>query len=276
MGRVMPSPIIIGVAPTGARRTRADHPALPLTIAEIAREAAVCREAGAVLLHLHVRDRDGRHTLDPDLYREAMAAVRREAGPDLIIQITTEAVGRFTVAEQMATVRAVRPEAVSLAVREIVPDAAAEPTAAAFLAECAGRGTLLQYIVYTPDDLARCQDLVARGVIPGRHASVLFVLGRHAEGQVSRPDDLSPFLAVYALHRPWFLCAFGAQEGACALAAAERGGHARVGFENNLALADGSPAPGNAALVAQLAAGAARIHRALATYSEAVALLTGR
>jgi uncharacterized protein (DUF849 family) len=269
-------PLVIGVAPTGARRTRADHPALPLTVPEIAREAAACREAGAVLLHLHVRDREGRHTLDPGIYRQAIAAVRREAGPELIVQITTEAVGRFTVAEQMAAVRAVQPEAVSLAVRELVPDAGAEREAAAFLAECATRGTLLQYIAYAPGDLERVHDLAARGVLPDRGASVLFVLGRYAEGQRSRPEDLEPFLAAYALGAPWFVCAFGPEEGACALAAAARGGHARVGFENNLLLSDGRPAASNADLVAQLARGAAALRRAVASHSEALALLAGR
>ena len=67
--------------------------ALPITPDEIAREAARCAEAGASLLHLHVRDDEGRHSLDAGRYRETIAAVRQSVGDALVIQITTEAVG---------------------------------------------------------------------------------------------------------------------------------------------------------------------------------------
>lgn len=269
----MTGPTVVAVAPNGARRTRADHPALPITPAELAREAAACHERGATLLHLHVRDAGGAHTLDPEAYRDAIAAVRREAGPGLIVQMTTEAVGRFTPAEQMAAVRAVRPEAVSLAIRELVPDAAAEPAAAAFLAECAAAGTMLQLIVYTPEDVARYHALAARGVVPASPVSVLLVLGRYTPGQVSSPADLDPLLAAYRGPAPWFVCAFGRDELACALAAAARGGHARIGFENNLHLADGRVAPDNAALVEQLAGALWAAGGRPATAAEARALL---
>src|SRR5512133_1700151 len=102
-------PIIVGVAPSGARRKQAEHPGVPMTDDELARDAAACRERGATLLHLHVRDAAGRHSLDADLYRDAIAAVRRAAGPQLIIQITTEAIGRFTPRAQIAAVHAVAP-----------------------------------------------------------------------------------------------------------------------------------------------------------------------
>src|SRR3546814_7478658 len=97
-------PFAIAVAPNGARRTRADPPRLPMTAAEIARDAAEAREAGAAMIHLHVRDGDGRHTLDAGLYRDATAAVRRAVGDGLVVQITTEAVGRYPPAEQMAEI----------------------------------------------------------------------------------------------------------------------------------------------------------------------------
>ncbi len=131
---VEPSPLIVIVAPTGPRKTKDDHPALPLTTAEIAAAAAACRDAGAAMIHLHVRDRDGRHSLDPDAYRAVIAAVRREAGDDMIIQMTSEAAGRYGPDEQIAMVRELKPEAVSLVLREIVPDAAHETAAASFLA----------------------------------------------------------------------------------------------------------------------------------------------
>ena len=60
----------IMIAPNGARLKRADHPALPETIAEIVSTALACAKAGADGIHAHVRDSDGNHTLDEGLYRE--------------------------------------------------------------------------------------------------------------------------------------------------------------------------------------------------------------
>ncbi len=262
-------PLIIAVAPSGARKTTADHPTLPITPEAIAATAAACREAGAAMIHLHVRDAEGRHTLDVGAYRDATAAVRRAVGEDLVVQVTSEAVGLYGPEAQMAMVRDLRPEAVSLAVKEIVPDAASEPRAAEFLAWVGREGILPQYIVYSADDLARFDDLVARGVVPGERHAVLFVLGRYAADQTSRPVELLPFLAANARAHVWSLCAFGPREAACAVAAAALGGHARVGFENNLHLADGSLAPDNAALVAAVADGAAVIGRPLADADQA-------
>ena len=89
------APLILAVAPNGARKTRADHPAMPVTAEECARAAAACREAGAAMIHLHVRDADQKHSLDAGAYADAIAAVRRETGDAMIIQMTTEAVGVY-------------------------------------------------------------------------------------------------------------------------------------------------------------------------------------
>lgn len=248
-------PVILAVAPNGARKTKADHPALPIAPAEIAATALACRAAGAAMIHLHVRDAEGRHSLDVAAYRAASEAVRDAVGRDLVIQVTSEAVGVYSPEAQMAMVRALRPEAVSLAIREIVPDTAGEAAAGEFLAWLRAEGVLPQYILYSDDDLRRFDDLVARGVVPAGRQAVLFVLGRYAKDQTSEPKDLLPFLAANARGHLWAVCAFGPRETACAVAAAALGGHARVGFENNLHLPDGTLAPDNAALVAAVAEG---------------------
>lgn len=267
-------PAIVTVAPNGARRTKADHPVLPMTPDEIAREAAACREAGAAMLHLHVRDAAGGHTLDADAYRAAIAAVRRAVGGTLILQMTTEAVGRYRPDEQMAAVRSVRPEAVSLAIAELIPDEAGERSAAEFLWWLERERTLAQYILYSADDVRRFAALRRRGIVPGARPFVLYVLGRYAKDRSSVPADLVPFLAAAeGQDWHWAMCAFGPKEGACAFAAAALGGHPRVGFENNLFLTDGRIAPDNAALVAQVADGTRRIGRPLADADAARALL---
>jgi len=262
-------PVILAVAPNGARKTKADHPALPITAEEIAATAAACRVAGAAMIHLHVRDPDGGHSLDAATYRDAIAAVGAAVGRDLVVQVTSEAVGIYGPEEQMAMVRELKPEAVSLAVREIVPDGAAEPAAAAFLAWLAAEGILPQFILYSDEDLRRFDDLVARGVVPGERQLVLFVLGRYTKDKTSEPKDLMPFLAANTRDHVWSVCAFGPRETACAVAAAALGGHARVGFENNLHLPDGSLAADNAALVAAVAEGLRAIGARPATADEA-------
>ncbi len=257
------APFILAVAPNGARRTAADHPALPVTPAEIARTAAACRAAGASLLHLHVRDAAGRHVLDADAYRAATAAVRAAVGEAMIVQVTTEAVGRYRPAEQMALVRELRPEAVSLAVRELIPEDGAEAEAARFLAEIHRDGTLVQYIVYDRCEAARLLSLVRRGIVPQARPAVLFVLGRY-DGTAAMPRDLCGFVGAWCDRGPWAVCAFGPAESACVAVAAAFGGHGRVGFENNLWRPGGGLAEDNAEPCRRAAAAAALCGRPIA------------
>jgi uncharacterized protein (DUF849 family) len=183
-----------------------------------------------------------------------------------VLQVTTEAVGIYTPAQQIATVHALHPEAISVALREVLPDAAHAPAAEAFFAWLWQENIVTQYILYDTEDVAHYWRLRASGAIrPGRHW-VLFVLGRYSKGQLSSPSDLLPFLAAWqsgaqALDEavttpPWAMCAFGPREAECALAAVLQGGHARIGFENNLYLPDGSVSPDNAASLGALTAAA--------------------
>lgn len=267
-------PLVIAVAPNGARRTKADHPALPITPADLAETAALCVDAGAAMIHLHVRDENGGHTLDVDAYRAATAAIRARVGDGIIIQATSEAVGMYSPTEQMAMVRGLKPEAVSMAIRELVPDEQHEKEAARFFEWVVGEGIQPQYILYSAEEVVRFADLRKRGIIPGEHVSVLYVLGRYSKGQISHPADLLPFLEVTgALNCHWAYCAFGPREGACAMMVAALGGHVRVGFENNRWLNDGTLAPDNAALVRQVADAARLLGRPIADAQTARTLL---
>lgn len=269
------TPAIIAVAPNGARKLKPDHPAVPLSADELGVCAAQCLEAGAAMIHLHVREpAGGRHSLDADLYRAAIKAVRREAGDAMIIQATSEAAGVYDRHQQMAAMRALMPEACSLAVREILPDTAAEKEGGAFLAELYKAGVMMQYILYAAEDVQRFHELKARGVIPGDRHFVLFVLGRYTAGQKSEPADLLPFLHDWSSTDGAFaVCAFGPKESACALTALGLNGHARLGFENNTLLSDGSTAPDNAALIRQTVQAAGVMGRSIADVKAARAYL---
>ncbi len=249
-----PRRVAIAVAPNGGRRTKADHPAIPLTPGELARTAAECLDAGAVMIHVHVRRPDGRHLLDADAYGAAIAAIRGAVGDRLVIQITTEALGLYAPAEQIAVLKAVKPEAASLALRELAPDAAAEPAFAEALFWMKRENVLPQIILYEPAEAVRLEGMIRRGLVPWPDIPVLYVLGRYTLSQTSQPADLMPFLAPEAPRfSNWSVCAFGRHEAACVTAGALLGGHVRVGFENNLHRPDGSLAASNADLVETVA-----------------------
>ena len=111
-----------------------------------------------------------------------------------------------------------------------------------------------QIILYSPDEAARLGAMRRQGLIPFESLAVLYVLGRFALGQTSAPADILPFLASdMPRFELWSVCAFGRREVACVTTAALLGGHARVGFENNLFLPDGALASSNADAVAAVA-----------------------
>ena len=238
------------VAPNGGRKTKADHPALPLSPDELARAAAECLERGASMIHLHVRDRNGGHCLDPDAYRAAIARICREVGDRLVIQITSESLGLFTPSEQRAAVLEANPEAVSLALREFAPEKSDEKDFCLFLGRLKQMRIWPQIIVYTAEEAERLGAMIKQGLIPFDELAVLYVLGRFTLTRTAAPGDLLPFLAPeMPRFSPWSVCAFGRREAACVTAGALLGGHVRVGFENNLTLPNGARAASNAELV---------------------------
>lgn len=260
----MQDPLIITVAPNGAYKQAGDHPALPLTAQSLAKVAKQCLDAGAAMLHLHIRDQSGRHSLDVTGYQDALQVVRAAVGDAMVLQITSEAARIYQAPEQMAMVRAVRPEAVSVGLRELDQPAVGESGLTDFFGWLARERVMTQIIIYDVVDLQRWHALRQRGVIPDAPWFLLFVLGRYSAGQTSDPKDLLPFLCEHKGPEQWAVCAFGATEHACVTAAAALGGHVRVGFENNLRLKNDQTAPDNTALVLQAADAARCLGRPLA------------
>ena len=247
--RKMSVPFIVMSAPNGARRGKDDHQSLPITPAELADCAENIADAGASIIHLHVRDEQGGHSLDPDRYRAASSAVRDRVGDHLIIQVTTEACGLYSAGQQMAMVRELKPEAVSLALKELCPDAESESTAAEFFAWLKTEDVMPQYILFSPDEVMRFSELRNRGVIPDDWPFVLLVLGRYTDSLTGDPDLIGRFVEGLQQDVTWMVCCFGQTENIAVAEAARLNGHARVGFENNLVLPDGTMAPDNGALV---------------------------
>jgi len=243
--RSMSNPSIIMVAPNGARKTKEHHPALPVSITET-------YAMGASAIHAHVRGENGEHVLDAGRYRELVEELKTQV-PEMLVQVTTEAVGIYSPRQRADCVKAVKPEMISLAMREMAGVDQDLDFAREFYEWCRGYDVHIQHIMYDDVDMARLLLLQKQNVIPPGRLCVLFVLGRFLENREATPEDIEPFLKLAGeIEMDWFVCAFGSHEQACALSAIEQGGHARIGFENNLYHADGSVADNTAALVASL------------------------
>lgn len=242
----MPTPFDLMVAPNGARLTHTDHPALPISPSEIALTAKACADAGANAIHIHVRDDNGGHSLDPKRYADTVAEITKLT--PISVQFSTESAGQSDVATQRHCLAHPATDDASVSLREI---ARAPATFADTYHAAADKGVDIQHILYDPQDLQSLLRHYDTGDIPQRSRRALFVLGRYTQGQISRPEDLTPFLRTLgtaALN--WSVCAFGQNEQACLLAALDAGGHARIGFENNRLAPNGTVFPSNAASVA--------------------------
>ena len=242
-------------APNGARKTKSDHPNLPLTVAETVAAASAAHGAGAGMLHAHVRDDDGAHSLDPHRYRDLLDQMA-ETCPNMPCQITTEAVSKYSPQDQAACLRDVAPDFASVAIQELTGDQsqAAVDFASGVIRDAGQQLTHIQYILYGPEDLRLLRQMHDDGQLGDAPLDALFVLGKYNPGFKSHPDELDPFLRHdLRFLRSWSVCAFGPLEYDVMVKAAGLGGHARVGFENNLYLRDGTIAEDTAELVAQLA-----------------------
>lgn len=242
------------VAPNGARLGKADHPAIPITLADVVTTARSCNTAGADGLHLHLRDENGNHILDAGLYREALAELSA-AVPDMAVQITTEAVGKYGSDQQRAVALGSGAQLVSTSIRELMTDSDTATTVR-FFDHCEAADIGLQIILYDLTDLMLLKATMPERSFDAPDLQILFVLGRYVENRDSSPNDLQPFLDWMDKadwHPDWAVCAFGRGETACLKKAYDKGGKLRVGFENSLWSSDGARARDNAERVREIA-----------------------
>jgi 3-keto-5-aminohexanoate cleavage enzyme len=269
-------PTVIMVAPNGASRTKADHPALPMTPAELAETALACHAAGAGAVHLHVRDAEGRHSLDAGTYGAAIAAIAASC-PGMPVQITTEAAGVFDLEVQIGLVQALQPPCISFSLAELMREG--EETGEVFLRWTAERQIAIQFILYDAAQIVRFAALWRAGRLHMAGAPrLILVVGRYSATQDSK---LADFEALYAALRDeglveksvWMTCAFGRGEMACLERTIALGGHARVGFENAIVDNEGRPARDNAERVALVAKLVRQQGRRIASPAETAEIL---
>ena len=242
------------VAPNGARKTKKNHPNLPITISEIVEEADKCFRCGANAIHAHVRDKNESHTLDTGLYSELIKELKVKV-PDLPVQITTEAVGKYSPNEQFEVVKKLLPESASVAFIEMLPDIKDYKLAKKFYEFSIDNNIQVQHILYSFEDLRLFIQAIKTKIILNKNLQVLYVLGRYDKNFQSRTEDLDLFIQEHKSiisFIEWGVCAFGEAETDCLMKSYSLGGKARVGFENNFQNADGTIAETNADRVSEI------------------------
>ena len=234
------------VAPNGARKVKKDHPAVPLTISEIVTTAKSCNKVGAGAIHLHVRDKEGQHVLDVGLYKEALNELEHQV-PNMHIQVTTEAVGKYSPEDMRKLAYDVTPPGASIGTSELIPSRKPEEEDIKLYKYLTEAGTKIQHILYKPEDIDLLIELLNKAEIPINDAWCLFVIG-HYSGRISYPENILPFIKKMKEHNinlDWAICAFGKEEMDCLEKAISLGGKLRVGFENSLFMPNGEIAPDN-------------------------------
>lgn len=241
-------PILIAVAPNGARKTKSDHPKLPLSSAELIETAISCLDAGAAMMHFHVRGRDGQHTLDHAVYAPVLKELEAAVGEEMLFQVSSEAAGRYRSDQQIEQMRRLAPHCLSCGLREIFSDQNDYGAGHEFCSQLYSEGVLVQYILYSPAEVEWYGNLCKEGVIPGQDHLLLFVLGRYGP-IISEREELPAYISALKGNNPWMVCGFGKEEHAIMAQATQLGGHCRVGFENNQQLPNNAEAPDNSALI---------------------------
>ena len=234
------------VAPNGARKIKKDHPEVPLTIRETVDVAKNCFEAGAGAIHLHVRNDKGEHVLDAGLYKEALNELEHKV-PNMHIQVTTEAVGKYSPADMRKLAYDVTPPGASIGTSELISSRIPEVEDIKLYKYLTEAGTKIQHILYKPEDIDLLIELLNKAEIPINDAWCLFVIG-HYSGRISYPENISLFIKKMEeqnIKLDWAICAFGKEEMSCLEKAVSLGGKIRVGFENSLFMPNGEIAPDN-------------------------------
>jgi 3-keto-5-aminohexanoate cleavage enzyme len=265
---------LITLAPTGAETAKADAPALPVTREELVAAALEAQQAGAAVVHVHVRDAAGEPTLDPDTVSEAVRALRERT--DLVVQVSTGG----AVSD---------PEEARLAVLDSGPDMAScsmgtvnfgddvflnrWPFIVELHTRMRDRGIVAEYEIFDLGQLATLHRLLDRHGLPsGGHVHVDLVMGVPG-GMPGTAAALVAAVAALPVGATFSATGVGRTSLPVSLAALAAGGHLRVGMEDCLTFAPGEPVRDNRQLVERAATLAALAQRPAMTAATARAML---
>jgi 3-keto-5-aminohexanoate cleavage enzyme len=266
--------LIITAAISGAEVTKAMNPAVPYTTAEFVREATAAYDAGASIIHLHVRRDDGTPTQDKARFKEIIDAIRHER-PDVIIQPSTGGAVGMSLDERLQPTE-LRPEMATLDCGtlnfggdEIFENT--ENTIKYFGQRMIERGIKPELEVFDKSMIDMALRLARQGFIRSpMHFD--FVMG--VNGGIS--GDIRDFVFLRGsipAGSTYTVAGVGRYEFPLAALAIIDGGHVRVGLEDNLYLSKGVLAGSNGELVEKVVRLAGEFGRAIATPDEARKIL---
>lgn len=264
-------PLIITVAPTGAELPEGAHPELPTTPEAIVATGVACEQAGARVIHVHVRGPGGESTMDPGVFREALDGLRERT--ELVVQFTTGGAVGDAFEARLAPLE-LRPDMGSLTCGTVnFGDEVFEnpwPLMRRLYERMDQLGVQPELELFDHGHLASARRLV--GDAPDHHVHCDLVLGvpGGCPGTAAEVVDL-----VRRLPDDWTWSATGVGRSHLTVTAATLalGGHVRTGFEDNLYLGPGRRAQDNAELVARVARLAEELGRPLATPDQTRSLL---
>ncbi|WP_305969207.1 MULTISPECIES: 3-keto-5-aminohexanoate cleavage protein [unclassified Mameliella] len=268
----MTTPAIICVAITGSVPTKADNPAVPITIAEQVESTHAAFEAGASIAHCHVRDHDGTPTSDPERFARLKEGIERHC-PGMIVQLSTG--GRSGAGRTRGAMLPLRPDMASLSVgSNNFPTRVYEnpPDLVDWLAgEMKAYGVIPEIEAFDLSHIYQARRLRDRGLLPAK-PYVQFVMGvRNAMPADRRVFDfyVETLKTLFGPEAQWCAAGIGRHQIELNHWAAAAGGHLRTGLEDNIRLDRETLAPSNAALVS-IAAEIVHSHgRRVATVEEA-------
>jgi uncharacterized protein (DUF849 family) len=270
------SPVIIAVAITGSVPRKRDNPAVPVTPAEQIESTHAAFEAGASLVHIHVRNPDETPSSDPELFARVQEGVRRHC-PGMIVQFSTGGRGRDPAARGLSLRH--RPDMASLSTGSVNFPTIVYENGAALVNDLAtqmrAHGIAPEIEIFDLSHLHGALRLVEEGLLHD-HPHVQFVMGvRNAmPAQEHLLDILLGELRRVLPNATWTAAGIGRHQSEVMRWALARGASAvRTGLEDNIRITRDRLAASNAELVEHAAAIIAAHGRRVATAAEARAAL---
>jgi 3-keto-5-aminohexanoate cleavage enzyme len=271
----MSTPCIITVAITGSVPTKKDSPAVPISIAEQIESSHAAYEAGAALVHVHVRNDDGTTTSDPDKFGRFLAGIRKHC-PDMIVQFSTG--GRSGAGKERGAMLYLKPEMASLTTgsvnfAKIIYEN--HPTLISELAASMLANDIKPEVeIFDLAMLYNAAKLAADGLLK-EPVHVQFVLG--IPGALPADREVLEFELRQLMRMlpgaTWTAAGIGRHQLTVNEWSLELGGHCRTGLEDNLRFDKERLATSNAELVVRVADLAAKFGRSVATPAEARRIL---
>jgi uncharacterized protein (DUF849 family) len=246
---------LITVAPTGAEAEKDRVPALPVTLEELVAAGKEAEGAGAAVIHVHIRGRDARPTLDAGLLAETVAALRENTG--LVVQLSTGGAVTDPLEDRLRVLEA-GPDACSLTCGTVNFGDEVFHNPWPFIRELYQRtqqlGVVPEFELFDLGHVAALNRLLDDlGPPAGGHVHCDLVMGVPG----GMPGDAATLVAAaqaLPAGATWSATGIGRSTLPVMLAALSAGGHLRVGMEDTLSFARGRPVTGNTELVERAAA----------------------